>query len=476
MENEVHKVLAVMDTETGKVLNYRQLMQSQKHKEIWSKSSANKFGRLANGVGGHIKGTNTIKFIHTRDVPSKRMKDVTYGQFVCMIRPKKAKPHRTRFVVGGNKINYPGKVATPTAEMLVAQLLFNSIISTLGARFMTIDIANFYTMTPLKRPEYVKIKLRDIPEEIIVEYKLRDLKTADGNVYIEATRGMYGLLQAGLLANKQLEEQLNKYSYWQSKLVPGLWKHDTRPIQFKLVADDFGVKNTRQEDVNHLKTVIKQNYTVTADWTGNQYIGITLDWDYKRRRVHLSILNYVNKALQLFQDKVQKEQHSPHTCAPIIYGAKVQYAKQAEKSPAVDVKTKKFIQQVCGKFLFLGRAVDSTLWCPISVIALQSANPTEKTLELTNHLLDYLGAQEEAVLTYNASKMVLAAHSNASYLSELNARSRAGGHFFLSSDSTIPQNNVAVLNIAHIIKHVMSSATEVELAGLYIMASKAVYI
>ena len=72
--------------------------------------------------------------------------------------------------------------------------------------------------------------------------------------------------------------------------------------------------------------------------------------------------------------------------------------------------------------------------------------------------------------------MVLAAHSDASYLSETNARSREGGHFFLSSDSTIPQNNSAVLNIARIIKHVMSSAAEAELAGLYIMARKAVYI
>ena len=70
---------------------------------------------------------------------------------------------------------------------------------------MMMDIANFYLMTPLKQPEYVKIKLRDIPEEIIVEYKLRDLTTADGNIYIKATKGMYGLPHAGLLAKKQLE-------------------------------------------------------------------------------------------------------------------------------------------------------------------------------------------------------------------------------------------------------------------------------
>ena len=81
-----------------------------------------------------------------------------------------------------------------------------------------------------------------------------------------------------------------------------------------------------------------------------------------------------------------------------------------------------------------------------------------------------------AVLTYNASDMKLTVHSNASYLSKPKARSQAGGHFFLSSDSTIPQNNGAVLNIAHIIKHVMPSEIEAELATLYIMARDAVYI
>ena len=102
--------------------------------------------------------------------------------------------------------------------------------------------------------------------------------------------------------------------------------------------------------------------------------------------------------------------------------------------------------------------------------------PTTDTLEHTKQFLDYVATQEEAVLTYNASDMKLAAHSDASYLSEPNARSRSGGHFFLSSDFTVPHNNGAILNIAHIIKHVMTSATEAELAALYITAREAVYL
>ena len=73
--------------------------------------------------------------------------------------------------------------------------------------------------------------------------------------------------------------------------------------------------------------------------------------------------------------------------------------------------------------------------------------------------MDYVATQEEAVLTYHASEMKQAAHNDASYLSELKARSRAGGHFIISSETKIPANNGAVLNIAHIIKHVMTSAT-----------------
>ena len=74
---------------------------------------------------------------------------------------------------------------------------------------MTMDISNFYLMTPLKQPEYICMKLADILQEIIEEYKLLDKATPDGSIYIEATKGMYGLLQAGLLANKLLEKCLN---------------------------------------------------------------------------------------------------------------------------------------------------------------------------------------------------------------------------------------------------------------------------
>jgi hypothetical protein len=155
-----------------------------------------------------------------------------------------------------------------------------------------------------------------------------------------------------------------------------------------------------------------------------------LDWDYNKQQVHLSMPNYLTKAVKQFQHIAGKLQYSPYPSVPIQYGAKKQYATQESTAPLLNDKAKRFIQQVCGKFLFLGRAVDSTLLCPISATASQSSKPTTDTMRQTLQLLDFLATQEDAVLSYHASDMVLAVHSNTSYLSKPKARSRAGGHFF----------------------------------------------
>jgi hypothetical protein len=88
--------------------------------------------------------------------------------------------------------------------------------------------------------------------------------------------------------------------------------------------------------------------------------------------------------------------------------------------------------------------------------------------------MDYLATQEPAVLTYRKSNMVLAIHSNASYLNELKAQSRAGGHHFLSENVPLPPNNGAIHNVAEIIKGVMSSAAKADVGAMYINAHKAV--
>ena len=83
--------MAVMDNDSGKLLNYRQFLRYPRYKKKWGISSANEFGRLAKRGGGRIKNpTNIIRFLHKMDVPKKQMKDITYDQFVCTVRTEKS--------------------------------------------------------------------------------------------------------------------------------------------------------------------------------------------------------------------------------------------------------------------------------------------------------------------------------------------------------------------------------------------------
>jgi hypothetical protein len=265
--------------DNGELLEYKHLIANPKTRATWTHSYGNELGRLAQGMPGRNTGTNTIFFIKKDQVPKERAKDVTYGLITTLIRPEKIdEPNRTRLVAGGDRVHYPGDAGTPTADLLTVKLLLNSIISTENARFMTMDIKDFYLNTPMARYEYMRLRLADMPEDVIEHYKLREIATPDGAIYCEIRKGMYGLPQAGIIAQQLLEERLTKHGYHQSTTTPGLWKHDTRPICFSLVVDDFGVKYVGEEHAQHLLETIRSYYKCSADWEGERYCGLTLKW------------------------------------------------------------------------------------------------------------------------------------------------------------------------------------------------------
>ena len=95
--------------------------------------------------------------------------------------------------------------------MTLFKILVNSILSTPNAKCIMMDIKDFYLRTPMERPEYMRLKITDIPDEIIEQYKLKLSVTPDGYVYCTITRGMYGLPQAGLIAQELLAKRLAEY-------------------------------------------------------------------------------------------------------------------------------------------------------------------------------------------------------------------------------------------------------------------------
>jgi hypothetical protein len=193
---------AVICPETGKSLKHQELITKLRYKIKWMRSTANEINRLYN--------TNTIRFIRRSNIPKGRK--VTHGSFVVYIKDHKEEKERTRLTVGGDQIEYPGDKSTRTAGLTTAQILINSVISTLGAKFLVIDIKKIYLNTPLGLFEYMVINLSSLPQETIDKYDLIEL-AQDGKVYIEMQKGMYGLPQAGILANELLQRNLAKDGY-----------------------------------------------------------------------------------------------------------------------------------------------------------------------------------------------------------------------------------------------------------------------
>jgi hypothetical protein len=102
------------------------------------------------------------------------------------------------------------------------------------------------------------INLAWLPQETIEKFDLNEL-AQDGNVYIKIQKGMYGLPQAGILANELLQRNLAQDGYRPMNHTHSLWTHDNHPISFSLVVDDFGVKYIGREHAEHLMTCIKKN-------------------------------------------------------------------------------------------------------------------------------------------------------------------------------------------------------------------------
>jgi hypothetical protein len=150
---------------------------------------------------------------------------------------------------------------------------------------------------------------------------------------------MYGLPQAGILANELLQRQLAPDGYRPTKHTHGLWMHDMRPIKFSLVVDDFGIKCVGREHAEHLKASIEKHYQISCDWKVSAHCGLKLDWDYKKKFVDFSMPGYIKASLHKFQHPTPtRPENAPHTCNPPVYGAKTQYIEAQQDSPLLPQK------------------------------------------------------------------------------------------------------------------------------------------
>jgi Reverse transcriptase (RNA-dependent DNA polymerase) len=471
-----------INPDTGAAAEYKELAASTMGTR-WKLAMCKELGRLFQGYKAedpehNVMGTNTCQFIQKTDIPENRKP--TYVRIVTDYREQKHDPYRVRCTVGGNLITFPGDKATKVADLITIKCLINKIVSTPDAKAGCIDIKDFYLNNDLPNPEYIFFSKDIVPEHFQQQYKhIFDTHTGD-RIYARVDKGMYGLPQAGKVASDTLLPRLQKAGYGPTGRIAGLYKHKTRQVYFALVVDDFLVMHCNIQDFAHLSTTLKKHYTITTDQTASKFCGITIEWNYKEKHATLSMPGYVQKALLRFtHPHPARPQHSPHRWVAPHYGAKVQYAETEDNSIRLDAKGIKRIQEVIGTFLYSARAVDNTMLVALSTLAAAQTKGTEKTMKALTHLLDYAATHPDAAIRFHKSDMILYVHSDASYLSEPQAKSRVGGYFYLGSSNEPAENpkpNGPIHVEARILKNIMAAASEAEIAGTFHNGQETVHI
>ena len=158
---------SVLDNKTGDLLEYCHLMKHPKYKDVWTKS----FGTE---IWCPTTMKETIFFIKKDEIPQERKGDEMYdAQIVCVYCNGKKDKYRTCITMGSNLVNNPGDCGTPTADLVITvKLLLNSIISMPHSKFMTLNLKDFYLMTPMKHYKYFCMKIELFPQGIINQYNI----------------------------------------------------------------------------------------------------------------------------------------------------------------------------------------------------------------------------------------------------------------------------------------------------------------
>jgi hypothetical protein len=204
--NLEHLAMPMIHPTTGKTItSYKKLMNDPAMMEIWQTAFGKDFVSMAQGYNKTgQQGTNSI-FVMTHAeillIPANCT--ITYARVVVNFCPPKFDLHQIRITAGGNLINYPGELTTKTADLTTSKLMWNSVLSTKSAKFMCLDIKNFYLTAPLDCFEYMKMPLSLFPSWTKEQYNL-DKLAKNRFVDLEMCRAVWGLPQAGILANKLL--------------------------------------------------------------------------------------------------------------------------------------------------------------------------------------------------------------------------------------------------------------------------------
>lgn len=378
---------------------------------------------------------------------------------------------RIRGAYGGNvlKNKYVGETAAATASLPAFKILLNAVLSTPGAKFMTIDLKDMYLQSILEQEEYVAVPVSEIPDASMTRHNLRD-KIRNGRVYFRVNKAMYGLPQAGYIAQQDLGTLLRANGFYECPRTPQVFRHETRNLTMSIVVDDFGVLYLKKEDVDWLLDVLRTKYELKVDWDGKLYIGITLQWDYKARTCRMSMPDYVRKGVSRFlgESAATSLRHGPAQYKQFAYGH--QTAPEQDETAPLSKDRIKRVQAIVGYFLYYARAVDPTMLVALGQIASSQTRATENVEAACTHFLHYAATYPNATIVYRSSDMFLRLVTDASFFSELDPNgmgTRMGGTHMLGDIDDATRLNGMIDTLCKLIDVVPASVAEAELASTF---------
>ena len=444
--------------------------------ELWGEASGQELIKL-------IVDRKTLVPIHRHEQPADQRQFTTYynPQVKEKLDEAGEKTQRVRGTFGGNKkCAYEGPTSSPVADITFIKIHQNSVLSdrrNLGTntRYATLDLTDFYLMSRLEKPEWIKIPIKNIPRSLLEEHNLLQF-IFDEHILCRVDGTMYGHPASGRLANADLVQHLAAHGYAQDDNVPCMFAHSKAPISFSLVVDDFGIKYTNDEDIADLVRVLKLKYQLRVDLTGSKYIGVRLDWDYTANTMVPSMPTYVAAGIARFcPNGAPKPSKTPGSYAQPTFGAP-DLGATVDETPLVSASSKQFIQEVVGYFLFYARMIDHLMLPSLTFISKKQSAPTEATLAATHKFLGYAAAHDNLRVVVKASDMILTVVSDGSHLSQENAGSIAGGYHYLGDkDASHHSLNAPILAVCSSITTVCGAASETEYAALYINAQHAYF-
>ena len=336
-------------------------------------------------------------------------------------------------------------------------------------QWMTIDIKDYYLGTPLTRSEYIRIPIRMIPHKTMDTHTLRSFIDHQ-SILFEVTKGLYGLPQAGLLAQQRLIAHFAIHGYHETR-TPRLFRHVSNGTDFTLVVDDFGIKYSTKQGAQHLIDTLRLLYIIKIDWTGSTYIGFTIKFNVPKHTVSLTMPGYIAKVLQRFAVPISLGASSPAIYSPPSYGSR-DHRITIDQTPPLSPTEIKTLQEQVGCLLYYARGVDPTILPAVNHIASLQSTPTASVKSAMDRLLQYCARFPDNALVFTACDMTLFIQSDASYLSRPQARSVAGGVFYLGNSQNPTAINGPCLALSTIIPVVVSSVAEAEYAAVFMNAKE----